>query len=150
MGTDLYEGGATCEGGARTTASPLTRISVWLDCVVTHVVDNDGCVLRTWDRIDTDSWTRGLPAHRNRRQSLPTCGDIFGEWQAPLEQWSKPERSSVASARRPTGGNDRSGGCPLSRRVEEREMDRGDDVLGRGVRVGRQNIQNSLETQGGF
>ena len=35
---------------------------VSLDCVVTHVVDNDRCVLR--GRIDTDSWTRAFPAHQ--------------------------------------------------------------------------------------
>ena len=69
VGTDLYEGGATCEGGVRTTASPLTHILVSLDCAVVHVVDNsDGCVLRRWGRIDTDSWTRAFPADQNQRQ----------------------------------------------------------------------------------
>ena len=44
-----------CGEGVRTTAFPLTLILVSLDCVVTHVVDNDGCVLRRWGRIDTDN-----------------------------------------------------------------------------------------------
>ena len=44
-------------------SSPLTLILVLLDCVVTHVVDNDGCVLRRWGRIDTDNWTRTFPVH---------------------------------------------------------------------------------------
>ena len=99
-------------------ASPLTFILFSLDCVVTHVVDR--CVLRRWDCIDTDSWTRTFPAHRNQRQLPPTCGDIFGEWRAYLEWWSRPERSSVASARRPTSGNNRNERCLLSRRVKER------------------------------
>ena len=126
-----------CEEGIRTTASPLTLILVSLDCVVSQVLDNDGCVLRRWARVDTDSWTRMFPAHQNQRQLPPTCGDILSRWRASLERWPNPERSSVASARRPTSGNDRNGECFLSRRVEEREMDRGGDIVGRGVRVGR-------------
>ena len=71
MCNDLYQGGATCikcEEDVRLATFPLTLILVSLDCVVTHVVDNDRCVLRRWDCIDTDSWTRTFPAHQNERQ----------------------------------------------------------------------------------
>ena len=57
-----------CEEGVRTTTSSLTLILVSLDCVVTHVDDNEGCVPTRWDRIDADSWARAFPAHQNQRQ----------------------------------------------------------------------------------
>jgi hypothetical protein len=33
-----------------------------------HVVNNERCVLTKWNWFDANRWTRGFPAHRNRRR----------------------------------------------------------------------------------